>query len=399
MPRGLRSTVAAVVLALSLVAASACGDSDSEGSSSGELVLGTQEKPAVLPTFDDIEAVDSGTEPESGTLRIYNYNEYINPDTISAFEKEFDVKIQVTGYDSEDEVTQKLNSGAVKADLVMGITQQSLPRLAAGKLLQPLNPELLPNSTNVATALADPYYDKGAVYTRPYIVYKTGITYRNDFVEPSVVEEKGWDILWDPAYKGYVGLLDDSRETISLALLYAGETDLNTGDQAKLDQAVSDLKDLVAKTNARVDAGIYQKIPDGTFHVAQDWSGDAVNAQYYLPEGTDVSVLGFWSPSVTPVGNDLFAVLAGAEKPALAHAFINFMLDPENAQQNFEYVGYQPATKKPTVQDLIEAELVPENLRNTIVTEKEIKDGLYQYALDTPTQTKWEDAWSTFKAG
>ena len=121
----------------------------------------------------------------------------------------------------------------------MGITQQSLPRLAAGKLLQPLNPELLPNSTNVAPALADPYYDKGAVYTRPYIVYKTGITYRTDFVEPSVVEEKGWDILWDPAYKGYVGLLDDSRETISLALLYAGETDLNTGDQAKLDQAVT----------------------------------------------------------------------------------------------------------------------------------------------------------------
>ena len=161
---------------------------------------------------------------------------------------------------------------------------------------------------------------------------------------------------------------------------------------------MSDLKDLVAKTNARVDAGIYQKIPDGTFHVAQDWSGGAVNAQYYLPEGTDVSVLGFWNPSVTPVGNDLF-VLAGAEKPALAHAFINFMLDPENAQQNFEYVGYQPATKKLTVQDLIDAELVPENLRNTIVTEKEIKDGLYQYALDTPTQTKWEDAWSTFKAG
>ena len=75
---------------------------------------------------------------------------------------------------------------------------------------------------------------------------------------------------------------------------------------------MSDLKDLVAKTNARVDAGIYQKIPDGTFHVAQDWSGGAVNAQYYLPEGTDVSVLGFWNPSVTPVGNDLFAVLAGA---------------------------------------------------------------------------------------
>ena len=51
------------------------------------------------------------------------------------------------------------------------------------------------------------------------------------------------------------------------------------------------------------------------------------------------------------------------------------------------------------MQDLIDAELVPENLRNTIVTEKEIEDGLYQYALDTPTQTKWEDAWSTFKAG
>ena len=62
MPRGLRSSVGAVVLALSLVAATVRGDSDSE-EQQRRAVLGTREEPAVLPTFDDIEAVDSGRIP------------------------------------------------------------------------------------------------------------------------------------------------------------------------------------------------------------------------------------------------------------------------------------------------------------------------------------------------
>ena len=76
--------------------------------------------------------------------------------------------------------------------------------------------------------MQDPFYDKGSQYTVPYTVFSTGIVYRTDRVDPAVVEAKGWDILWDPAYTGRMSILDDEREGIGLALLRTGITDLNT---------------------------------------------------------------------------------------------------------------------------------------------------------------------------
>ena len=58
-------------------------------------------------------------------------------------------------------------------------------------------------------------------------------------------------------------------------------------------------------------------------------------------------MLGYWKPARTTVANDFFVIPGRAERPVLAHAFIDFLLDPDNAQQNFEYVGYQPALDQP----------------------------------------------------
>ncbi len=405
---GSRRTIAIAAMAMLLMGSSlaACGDDDDTagGGDSGSddavtLPIGTLEDPATLPLFDDIPAVASDAEVEDGTLEIYNYNDYLNPELIEAFEEEYGVKVEVTGYDSEDQALSKVQSGAVEADLLIGHTFTTLPRFAAGQLLQPLNPDLLPNSSNVIGSLKDPFYDVGAQYTRPYIIYKTGIGYRADKVDPAAIAEEGWAALWNPEYDGYVGLIDDKREAISLALLYRGETDLNTDDQAKLDRAVDDLDALVEATNARVDSGIYQKLPEATFHVAQAWSGDVMLGLQYLGEDEGPEVLGFWNPPVTPIGNDLMSVLAGAEHPVLAHKFIDFLMDPANAQLNFEFVGYQPALTSPSPQELVDAELIPENLRNSVVTEQELADGLREYALDAKVEKQWEDAWSTFTAG
>ena len=73
-------------------------------------------------------------------------------------------------------------------------------------------------------------------------------------------------------------------------------------------------------------------------------------------------MLGYWKPTRTTVANDFFVIPARSERPVLAHSLVNFLLDPTNAQQNFEYVGYQPAVQKPSPDDLIAAELVPQTL-------------------------------------
>jgi spermidine/putrescine transport system substrate-binding protein len=199
-----------------------------------------------------------------------------------------------------------------------------------------------------------------------------------------------------------VGLIDDKRECIGLGMFkedVASEDTLNTDSTEVLDAAIAPLDELVETSSAVVSPGVYQKLPEGTFSISQAWSGDVLLGVSYLPEGEGPEVLGFWSPPVTTVGNDMFAVLADAEKPVLAHAFINYLLTAENAQLNYEYVGYQPALLSPSPDELVAAELVPANLMSSLVTEQELADGLRQYTLDAEAETRWEEAWSEFTAG
>ena len=83
----------------------------------------------------------------------------------------------------------------------------------------------------------------------------------------------------------------------------------------------------------------------------------------------------------------------------LAHLFIDHLLDKDNAQTNFGYVGYQPAIEGIGAQELIDAGLVPENLRSCVLSNEQISQGLRYLQLSPDVETLWNDAWSTFHAG
>ena len=110
-------------------------------------------------------------------------------------------------------------------------TADVIGKVAAGKLLQPLNKSYIPNITNVWESLQDPFYDKGGVYSVPYTLFSTGIGYRVDAVAKTPdMFDNPYDIFWDPANSGEVYLLEDDREVFGMALLRRGQTDVNTED-------------------------------------------------------------------------------------------------------------------------------------------------------------------------
>ena len=396
-----RSARLAVLAGLSGSILSACGsDGDSGGSGGGDSIpLARLDNPVTLPD-NGSEPVASGQEPESGTLRVLNYADYINPETQAAFEQEMGTKIEITVYDTEDKLLANLRNDSLTFDLVMGATTLQLPKFVVGDLIQPLNHEYLTNFDNVLDSLQSPYYDVGSKYTAPYVVYTTGVAYRRDIIDDSAFAgDDGWKLLWDPAYKGYVGVLDDPREALTLGMYSQGVTDTNTGDPAIIDAAEAEIKKLVSATDARFDILAWQQIPEGASHIHQAWSGDMVAAQYYLPEGTDAEVLGYWKPSRTTVANDFFVIPARSERPVMAHALINYLLDPANAQFNFEYVGYQPALKSPTPDELVAAELVPSHLLSTLVSDEDVANGFRLDALSLDVENLWTDAYSRIRAG
>ena len=67
--------------------------------------LSRPDNPVTLPTFDDVEPIADGLPIESGTLKVFNYQEYISPDVLAAFEDEFGVTVEVTTFISMDEAS------------------------------------------------------------------------------------------------------------------------------------------------------------------------------------------------------------------------------------------------------------------------------------------------------
>jgi spermidine/putrescine transport system substrate-binding protein len=397
-----RSAAGVVGLSSLSTLLAACGGSNGS-SGTAELQLARPDNPVTHALFDDNPMIASGLEPESGTLRIYNWNGYLWPRIKKDFAKEYGVKVEETFFDTMDEAISKISSGAVDFDVFFP-TVDRMSRLVLGESLQPLNRDYLPNlSKTVWPALQDPWYDKGSQYTVPYVTWTTGIGYRADKIstKPESLSNP-YEIYWDDANKGKLFLLDDSRDAVGHMLLKNGITNINTEDPEEIELAKKELKSLIGAVNVKLSTNDYTNLPEGRAWVHQMWSGSAVSAQYYLPDGVGPEALGFWFPpdGGGTIGSDLMAVPKAAKNPVLAHHFLNYLLDEKHGYDNFaNYVGYQPPFTKLNPDRLVADEVVPPNLKTAIVRESDFDQGYVQTELTPSGQKLWQNAWAEFKAG
>jgi spermidine/putrescine transport system substrate-binding protein len=372
------------------------------GDDQGGVKLSRPDDPATLPTFDDVQAIEDGLAIETGTLKVYNYEEYISPDVLAAFEDEFGVTVEVTTFTSMDEAVARLASGQVDFDVFFP-TPDRIGQLAAAKLMQPLNKSYLPNLANVWPALQDPFYDLGSVYTVPYTLYTTGIGYRIDGVATAPDGyDNPYDIFWDEANAGQVFVLEDDREVFGMALLHRDPAaDVNTEDPEAIEAALADVSDLVGLVNIKVGAEAYTVLPENRAWVHQCWSGDVVNAQYYLPEGESIDDVGYWYPPEGGgiVGSDSICVLRSATKPVLAHTFLDYLLDEGHALENYGWLGYQPPQNALDPDTLVADGYVPEHLAPAIVRPEDFDSGQQLLQLSLEGERLWDNAWSRFSAG
>jgi spermidine/putrescine transport system substrate-binding protein len=298
----------------------------------------------------------------------------------------------------------------VDFDLIVGLTGSNIVDLIAHKLLLPLNHSYLPTlEKNVWPELADPFYDRGAHYTIPYVVWMDGIGWRNDEVKEDIAAmDVPWDIFWHAqAYRGKVGILDDRRDALSMpmqrdAMRKGTRPDLNTEDEDIVNKAQSDLSQLGSICNPKVTITDYQTLPEGKTVLHHSWSGDLLSAAfYYLPKGVKADVLSYWRPQENGVvQNDFFGIGRTARQPVLAHQFVNFMLDEKNAYDNFvNFTGYTPPQKGIDADALLEQGLIPKTLQPAIIRPEEFASNQELLQLSVAGQRLWDDAWSKFKAG
>jgi spermidine/putrescine transport system substrate-binding protein len=370
---------------------------------SAGIPLARRDYPVTLPRIGD--AVKTGAKPErGGELRIYNYPDYVNPAVIKEFGKREGVSVRVTTFDTLDEAFSKLSTGGLEFDVIFS-TPDQLSRLVGRQLIQPLNLDLVPNlQKNVWSELHSPFYDVGSRYSVPYVLYTTGIAWRNDKLgfDPSKLDQP-WDAFWNAEkYRGKVAILDESREAPGMALMRRGVTDLNTEDPALLKRALADLEELDSKVRVKVAISDYETVPAGRIWLHQAWSGDMIAGVIsYLPKGTKPDVLSYWyQPTGGPVFSDCITVAAKARKPVLAHRFLNYMLDAKVAYENFTgYVGYQPPQNSIDASKLFDDGTLPETLRRAVVSREAFANGNAYLTLSAKGQQLWDSTWAKFRNG
>jgi spermidine/putrescine transport system substrate-binding protein len=263
-------------------------------------------------------------------LHVYTWADYFKPELVARFEREHGCRVVIDTFDSNESMYAKLKAGATGYD-VMTPTTYMVGVLKQQGFLRPLDKALLPNARNV-----DPEYlklspDPGMEHSVPYMLVKTGLAYSRSRVKDPVAS---WKMLDRADLKGRMTLLNDMRETIGAGLKSLGYS-LNTTDEKQLAEA----RDVVLgwkRNAAKFENEQYKSgIATGEFLLVVGYSGDILQVQ---AENPDVA---FVIPQEgTSLACDELVVPKAAKETALAHAFINFLHDPDVAAENTIFLSY-----------------------------------------------------------
>lgn len=287
---------------------------------------------------------ETSTPPGSGgqledRLNFYNWAEYNDPAIFDDFTAEFGPVTQTDIYESNENMIAKLESAAGTSgyDIVLP-TGPFIPLMAEKDLLQELDLAKIPNFKNLDPLFTDQPWDPGNRYsvckdwgTTGWIYDKTklpGVTIStwSEFIEAA----KG------PA-SGETSLLAAPNELQGL-YFWANGIDWNTTDPAHYDVFEKFMVEELAPHIKAYDSYPGIALNQGNFALSQVWNGDARQGILTAPDPS-VYVWGLGAP-VTELWMDTWAIVKGAEHPEAAHAFINYILDPEVSLTDLAFHGY-----------------------------------------------------------
>lgn len=263
-------------------------------------------------------------------LNVYNVGDYIDEELITKFEEETGIDVLYETYDTNEMMYQKVRSGSTNYDLVFP-SDYMVEKMNNENILQKIDFKNIPNFKYIEAGFINPVYDKSNEYSVPYMWGTFGILYNTKMVDESV---DSWDILWNPKYKDNIMMLDSVRDTMGIALKKLGYS-INSTNPKEINEAkelLMEQKDLVMAyvNDEGKDRLLGEEVAMGIIY-----SGDAVtlmeensNLRYAIPkEGTNKWV-------------DAMCIPTTAQNKKEAEMFINFLLEPENAKINAEYIGY-----------------------------------------------------------
>ncbi len=280
------------------------------------------------------------------TINVYNWGEYISDediDVVREFEHLTGISVNYTTFESNENMYSKIVGGGVSYDIIIP-SDYMVEKLINEGMLEKIDYSNIPNYDN--------YYDKEKYgyltdttindekvsdYAIIYNVGTTILIYNTKYVKE---KPDSWTVMWDEQYKGKVLMFNNPRDSFAIAQFILGQS-LNTTDPDEWDAAAALLKEQKDKVSpSYVMDEVFVDMESGDYYLAAYYAGDYElmhennpDLDYVLPKE---GVNSFY---------DAFLIPNSTQNKAGAEAFINFMLEPEIALANAEYIYYATANK------------------------------------------------------
>ncbi len=341
-------------------------------------------------------------------VNFYNWSDYIAPTVLDDFTRETGIKVRYDTFDSNDTLEAKLLAGKSGYDVVVPTAYFLARQIEAGIFLK-LDKAKLPNLVNTWPDISDRLarYDPGNQYAVDYMWGTTGIGYNVKDARqivgldvPAASLLDSWDDVFDPAriarFEGCgVHLLDSSDDIMSAALFYL-KLDPNSSDPADLQKAT----DLLTKIRPYVrkfhSSEYLNALASGEICLVVGFSGDVKQAQKRAAEAKGGVAIGYSIPKEgAQLWFDVFAIPKDAPDPDEAHALINYLLKPEVAAKNTNFISY--ANGNLASRKFIEKSILDDP---TIYPDAAVMAKLYTIsAHDQKTQRLINRLWTRIKTG
>jgi putrescine transport system substrate-binding protein len=282
-------------------------------------------------------------------VNFYNWSDYIDPAAIEAFTRETGIAVKYDTFDSNDILETKLLAGSSGYDLVVP-TAYFLERQIKAGIFRKLDKSQLPNLTNVWDEIARRLaaYDPGNLYAVNYMWGTTGIGYNVGSAQTILggqAKIDSWDAVFKPEaiakFKDCgIHMLDSSDDVLSAALNYLG-LDPNTSDPAQLEKAADVLIKVRPFVRKFHSSEYLNALASGEICLVLGFSGDIKQAQKRASEARNGVDIGYAIPKEgAQLWFDNLAIPRDARHPAEAHALIDFLLRPEIAAKNTNFIAY-----------------------------------------------------------
>ena len=383
----MRNTIRMAALAAVTLMAAACG------------------KQPAAPAADSAAPAATATPAaaEDKVLNVYNWSDYIDPQVLEDFQKETGIKVRYDVFDSNEVLETKLLTGNSGYDLVVPSAYFLERQIKAG-VFRKLDKDKLPNLANLDPDLLqrEAGHDPGNQYGVIYMWGTTGIGYDEDKIRKAMPDAPvdSWRLVFDPAviakFKDCgVSVLEDPTDMVSTALLYLGK-DPNSQSEADLKLA----EDLLVKIRPYIrtitSSQYIDALANGDICLAVGYSGDILQARDRAAEAGKKINLKYSIPTEGALmWFDTLAIPADAQHPGNAHLFIDYLMRPEVAAKNSDFVHYANANLKATP-------LISEELRSdaSIYPTPEVKARLRPNLAKTAEFTRLLNrSWTRFMTG